>query len=57
MCKTADKEIEMIWSALMDHITSNFLKAVYHNLYLVCLLALCFDLLKWKSIKKNEEVN
>ena len=32
---TAFKKLEPIWSAEADHITSNFLKAVFHKFYLV----------------------
>ena len=32
--KTTFKKFEMIWSALADHITSNFLKTVSHKFYL-----------------------
>ena len=33
--KTAFKKLEVIWSAEADHITSNFLKAVFHKFYFV----------------------
>ena len=33
--KTAIKKFELIWSAWADHITSNFLKAVFHKSHLV----------------------
>ena len=34
MWKTAFKKFEVIWSAKADHITSDFLKAVFHKSYL-----------------------
>ena len=34
LSKTTFKKFEMIWSALADHITSNFLKTVSHKFYL-----------------------
>ena len=40
MRKTAFKKIEGIWS-VTDHIPSNFLKAVFHKLYLVHSWVLC----------------
>ena len=33
--KTALKEFEVIWSAKVDHIISNFLKTVFLKFYLV----------------------
>ena len=33
--KTGFKKFEVIWSAEVDHITSNFLKAVFHKFFLV----------------------
>ena len=33
--KTAFKKFEVILSVYEDHITSNFLKAVFHKFYLV----------------------
>ena len=35
MWKTAFKTFEVIWPAKADHITSDFLKAVFHKFYLV----------------------
>ena len=32
---TAIKKFEVIWSAQAEHITSNFLKAVFHKFYFV----------------------
>ena len=37
MWKTAFKKFEVIWSAYAYHITSNYLKAVFHKFYLVIL--------------------
>ena len=33
--KTAFKKFDVIWSAEEDHITGNFLKAVFHKFYFV----------------------
>ena len=33
--KTAFKKFEVIWSAEADHITSNYLNAVFYKIYLV----------------------
>ena len=38
---TAFKKFEVIWFAEVDHITSNFLKAVFHKFYLVHSWILC----------------
>ena len=35
------KKVEVIWSAKVDHITSNFLKVVFHECYLVHSEILC----------------
>ena len=35
LLNTAFKKFEVMWSALADHITSKFLKAVFHTFYLV----------------------
>ena len=34
MWKTAFKKFDVIWSVLTDHITSDFLKAVFHKFLL-----------------------
>ena len=39
--KTAFKKFKVIWSTSANHITSNFLKAVFHNFYLVHSGILC----------------
>ena len=39
--KTAFKTFKVIWSAQADHVTSNFLKAVFHKIYLVHSWILC----------------
>ena len=41
MSKTAFEKFEVIWSAGADHITSNFLKAVFYKFYLVHSWILC----------------
>ena len=41
MWKIAFKNFEVIWSAEAEHITSNFLKAVFHKFHLVHSWKLC----------------
>ena len=41
MWKTAFENFEVIWSAGAEHITSNFLKAVFYKFYLVRSWILC----------------
>ena len=41
MWKIAFKKFELIWSAEVDHITSNLLKAVFHKFSLVHYWILC----------------